>query len=193
MATAVAARKKTRYASSRATYGNVAYDLDYAQTAARPLYGGEEVLQPRPLVRPREQTVARPKIRTREAGRVSPFAVVGFLAVGVFAVLVLMSYIQITVLSDDIAGLKTELTALQSQETKLRVQYEQAFDLASIETRVTSDGTMVKPQSGQILYLDLSEPDSVVLFNDREEPLAGVEGALSGIREVFENVVEYFR
>ena len=52
---------------------------------------------------------------------------------------------------------------------------------------------MVKPQAGQILYLDLSEPDSVVLFNEEETPVQGLNGALQGIKDILGNVVEYFK
>lgn len=192
MASATVARRG-RYNSSKATYGSMAYDLEYAETAGRTIKRKGEVLQPRPLVRPRERAVARPRIRVREAGRASVFAVVGFLAVGMFALLVVMSSVQLTTLSDDIADLKTQLNQLQSQETRLRTEYELAFDLSTIESKVTSDGSMVKPQPGQILYLDLSEPDSVILFHEEETPLKGAQGALAGIREIFENVVEYFK
>lgn len=184
MAGAVAA-KRNRYNSSRATYGSVAYGLDYRQ--------GGAITAPRPLVRPREETVARPRIRVREAGRVSLFAVVGAMAIGVFAVLVLLSGIQLTTISDDIAGLKREITTLQSKEAQLVTQYELAFDLASIEAAVTINGSMAKPQDGQVIYLDLSEPDSVVLAKREETPLKGVEGMLHGVREVFSNVVAYFK
>ncbi len=184
MASAVAV-KRSRYNSARATYGSAAYDLDYGR-------GGVEAV-PRPLVRPRERAAARPKVRVREAGKVSLFAVTGFLAVGVFALLVILSGIQLTTLSDNVAALNKELTALQGEECKLRTQYELAFDLASIQSAVTANGSMVKPQSGQILYLDLSEPDSVVLFRQKEAPLKGVSGAFESAKEVITNVVEYFK
>ncbi|MEG2286292.1 MAG: Rnf-Nqr domain containing protein, partial [Ruthenibacterium sp.] len=45
----------------------------------------------RPLVRPRERVEARPRALVREPGRVSIFGVVGFLAVGVVAVLLLLT------------------------------------------------------------------------------------------------------
>lgn len=181
----VAEVKKNRYNTARATYGSAAYDLDY--------HRGGAITAPRPLVRPRERRAVRPKARVREAGKVSLFAVVGFLAVGVFAVLVLMSAIQLTTLSDEVAALNQQMTTLRSEESKLRTQYELAFDLASIEESVTANGSMVKPQSGQIIYLDLSEPDSVVLFEESETPLKGVEGALQSANEVISNVVEYFK
>ena len=82
---ATAAARKRRYNTPRATYDSVAYDLSYTDTAAQPLRGGEQT-RTRPLVRPRERAAVRPKARVREAGAVSIFAVVGFLAVGVFEI-----------------------------------------------------------------------------------------------------------
>lgn len=181
-----AAVKKNRYNSARATYGSAAYDLDYRR-------GASVQAMPRPLVRPRERTATRTKVRLREAGQVSIFAVVGFLAIGIFSLLVILSGIQLTTLSDDIAVLNKEMTTLQGEENQLRTQYELAFDLTQIEAAMTGAGTMVKPQSGQIIYLDLSEPDSLILFEQKEAPLKGVEGALRSIKEVLSNVVEYFR
>ncbi len=181
-----AAVKKSRYNSARATYGSAAYDLDYRRS-------GSVQAVPRPLVRPRERAAVRTKVRLREAGKVSVFAVAGFLTIGIFALLVIASGIQLTALSDDIAALNQEMTTLQGEESRLRTQYELAFDLASIEAAVTSTGTMVKPQSGQIIYLDLSEPDSLILFEKEETPIKGAQGALRSIKEVLSNVVEYFK
>lgn len=181
-----AAVKKTPYSSARATYGSAAYDLDYRRH-------GSVQTAPRPLVRPRERAAVRTKVRVREAGKVSVFAVAGFLAIGVFAILVIMSGIQLTTLSDDIAALNKEMTTLRGEESRLRTQYELAFDLASIEAAVTSNGSMVKPQSGQIIYLDLSEPDSLIIFKKEETPLKGAQGALRSVKEVISNVVEYFK
>ena len=67
MAAAVA-RRERRYRTGRTAYGPdlTAYDGSAARVLER-----EEVLQPRPQVRPRERAVARPKVRVREAGQVS--------------------------------------------------------------------------------------------------------------------------
>lgn len=181
-----AAVKKNRYNSARATYGSAAYDLDYRR-------GASVQAMPRPLVRPRERAAARTKVRMREAGQISIFAVAGFLAIGIFSLLVILSGIQLTTLSDDIAALNKEMTTLRGEENQLRTQYELAFDLTQIEASMTAAGAMVKPQSGQIIYLDLSEPDSLILFEQKEAPLKGAEGALRSAKEVLSNVVEYFR
>lgn len=168
MATATARRTRDEY-RLRGTYGSLAY----AEPAIQP--GGGEVLQPRPKVRPRERAVVRPKIQVREAGRVSLFAVVGFLAVGVFAALLLMSYVQLTVAADSASSLRNELSALEAEEAKLLAQYELTYDLSSIQAKVTADGSMVKPMNGQIYTLDLMEGDSVVRYDQTAgEPDGGL-------------------
>ena len=182
MATAV---KRKRYYQ----YDTVPFDI-YDGSAARQLQQ-EEVLQPRPLVRPRERAVVRPKVRVREAGAVSPFAVVGFMAVAVFAVLLLFSYVQLAVISDQVVSLRSDLTGLKSEEAKLRAQYELAYDLESIEQTLTASGAMVKPQNGQVIYVDLSEPDSITYYQ-QEEGATGLKGAAESMYSIFSEIVEYF-
>ena len=182
MATAVKRRKYSKYDA-------IPFPM-YDGSAARQLEQ-EEVLRPRPLVRPRERAVVRPKVRVREEGIVSPFAVVGFLAVLVFAVLLLFSYVQLAVISDQVVSLRSDLTGLKTEEAKLRAQYELAYDLESIEQNLTDSGAMVKPQNGQIIYVDLSEPDSVTYFQQEEEA-TGVEGAVESMHSIFTEIVEYF-
>jgi hypothetical protein len=57
---------------------------------------------------------------------------------------------------------------------------------------VIASGAMVKPQSGQIYTIDLSEPDSVVRCEE-DTAVHGVAGAFSAVKEVFLTMVEYFR
>ena len=176
MATAV--KRRSRYTN----YSRVPYDA-YDGSAARQLQR-EEVLRPRPMVRPRE--------RVREAGLVSPFAVVGFLAVGVFAVLLLFSYVQLTTISQQVVELRSEMTALQSEEAKLRTAYELSYDLSSIEETMTASGAMVRPQNGQVVYVDLSEPDTVTFFN-QDEAAAGLDGMFESVKSIASEIVAYFQ
>ena len=180
-----AAGRKTRYQS----YGNVAYDPAYAQPARRPAErGGAEVLRPQPKVRPRQRAAARPKVQVREQGRVSIFAVVGFLAVGVFAALVLMSYVRLTVVSDQVVSLRSELNQLQSEETKLMAQYELAYDLQEIETQMLASGQMTKIQNWQTYTLELSEPDSVEYYQGwdlKEQLMSFAKNLVTAVKEYF--------
>ena len=126
----------------------------------------------------------------REAGQVAPFAVVGFLLVGVFASLLLLSYTQYTMVADQVVSLRQELSALQSENATLSAEYERVFDLSVIEAAVGE--TMVRPSANQIEYIDLSAPDSVELYAE-QSGTPGVLGALKGIGDVISDVVEYFQ
>mgnify|MGYP000985054724 CR=1 FL=1 len=168
MATAV--KRRSRYTN----YSRVPYDA-YDGSAARQL----------------QRAVVRPRVRVREAGLVSPFAVVGFLAVGVFAVLLLFSYVQLTTISQQVVELRSEMTALQSEEAKLRTAYELSYDLSSIEETMTASGAMV-PQTGQVVYVDLSEPDTVTFFN-QDEAAAGLDGMFESVKSIASEIVAYFQ
>ncbi len=171
-------------------YGNVAYAPGYGGAAA-PALPGEEILAPRPKVRPRVEEYTRPQVRVREKEKVSLFAVVGFMAVLVFAILVVTSYMQLTIVNDQTVSLQNQLGDLKQQEAHLLSKYELAYDLKTIQEKMTSTGEMVKPQAGQMIVLDLSEPDSVVRF-EQENPLKGVEGLISGCKDIVAAVMEYF-
>ena len=187
-------KRSNRYGVPAATYGSVASDLNYTGSTARPLErGGAEILRPKPRVRQKERAVTRPVVRVREAGHVSLFAVVGFLAVGVFDALLLTSDVQRTVATDNIAGLKTQLSSLEAEHNKLLAQYELAYDLNSIEAQVTANGSMVKPEAGQIYTLDLSEPDSVVWFDQTKMDEAETPSLWEELSAVLGGIVEYFR
>ena len=51
---------------------------------------------------------------------------------------------------------------------------------------------VVRPTNDQIVYLDLSEPDSVVLYG-QEETSQGPQGLLDGLKELFGDLFAYFQ
>lgn len=162
---AVEQRRTSRYE----VYGNVAYDPVWEGGAvAVPVPERQEVLRPRPNVRPKERTLARPRVQVREAGKVSPFAVVGFFSIAVMAVLLLMCCVRLTILNDESVHLRNQLSDLQAEEADLLAHYELAYDLQAIETELLASGTMVRPTSEQMVVLDLSEPDNVVVYSQNE-------------------------
>ena len=179
---AVAQRRTTRYE----VYGNVAYDPVWEGGAvAAPAPERQEVLRPRPNVRPKERTLARPRVQVREAGKVSPFAVVGFLSIAVMAVMLLMCCVRLTILNDETAHLRNQLSQLQSEEADLLARYELAYDLQAIETELLSSGAMVRPASDQMVVLDLSEPDNVVVY-DQTEP---ADGVVNDVKDFLDNLL----
>lgn len=158
-------------------YRNLSYAYD--GSAVR-VVEGEAYPEPAPHVRPRrrEKEAKRPVVVTRAAGNVSLFAVFGFALVAVLAVFVLMNYITLSNISSEVVDLTGQMTQLKSEEATLLARYELAYDLGAIENAVTSDGSMSRPQPGQIIYVDLTEPDSVVLYDIPEEETPGILAAI---------------
>ncbi len=150
------------------TFGNVAYEAATGETVLDAPRDGA-VSEPLPRLRPREEAQTEARVRTRRAGVVSPFAVIGFLCVAVLAVVLLVNCTQLAVYTDEMTTLRTELTDLQEEEADLLVQYELAYDLKSIKDDMLASGTMVEPDESQKVTLDLSEPDSIVVY-DASEP-----------------------
>lgn len=155
------------------TYGNVAYQPEAERDAAR-APRREPAHRPRPRVQPRERTVTRPSVEVRQQGAVAPFAIIGFFAVAVCALLLVMTSAQLAIVNDESVDLRSTLAELQEEERTLQTQYEMAFDLAAIEAQLTADGSMVKAGTGQIVYLDLSEGDNVVYYEGAERGLSGL-------------------
>ena len=175
---AAAQRRTSRYE----VYGNVAYDPVWEGGAvAAPAPERQEVLRPRPHVRPKERTLARPRVQVREAGKVSPFAVVGFFSVAVMAVLVLMCCVRLTVLNDESVHLRNQLADLQAEEADLLARYELAYDLQAIEAELLASGAMIRPSADQMVVLDLSEPDNVVVYGQSEH----AAGMIDGVKDFF--------
>lgn len=185
----MAARRRT--STTYSTYGSVAYAPVYDGNAVRvPRREEQGELQPAPRPRQQKKNLVRTRVQVREAGQIAPFAVVGFLAVAVFAAMVVMSYANLTVANREVEHLRSELAALQTDNAALVTQYEKIFDLDSFQS--AAGDAMVRPSSDQVVYIDLSEPDAVVVFE-----ASGIEGGLRslkrGLERVMDGIVEYFR
>ena len=128
-------------------------------------------------------------VEVRQAGAVAPFAVVGFIAVAIFAALVLFSHAQSTVLNAEIVELRGQLTTLEAENAKLSAQYEQVFDMAAIQSAV-GEG-MTRPNGSQVVYLDLSEPDTVVVFDKLKD--SRVMDTMKNVGRALGDMIEYFR
>ena len=169
------------------TYGSVAYAPAYDGSAVR-APRREEELQRRPQPKTREHI--RRKQLTRTQGQVAPFAVVGFIAVAVFAALLITSFAQFTALNGEVVSLQNQLTTLQTENATLSAQYEKVFDMETIQAAVGE--SMVRPTSDQVEYIDLSEPDTVVVYGEQEAS-GGIVGALKAAGTVLGEMIEYFR
>lgn len=182
-------RTTTRYS----TYGSVAYAPAYEGNTARVPRREEELRRvPAPSPKRREEVRRheRARVEVRQAGQIAPFAVVGFLAVAIFAVMMVTSYAQLTVANDEMVTLRRELSDLRSENVTLSAQYEKVFDLDTIQAAVGD--TMVRPTNDQVVYIDLSAPDAVTVYETRGVD-TGVQDLMNGVRNVLDGIIEYFR
>ena len=182
------AAKDLRYNHRNAVYGSLAYDLDRELRERELGHAGEAPLQREvALERPKVRSVSKVQVRQRQ--HLSAFSVVGFAAVAALAVLVLMSYIQLTALSSETVALKKQLSALETENVTLTAQYERMFDRNSVKEAAEAAG-MSKPSSSQIYYIDLSDGDSAVVYQ-KEDPSV-LDKLLASLNHGIYAVVEYF-
>lgn len=173
-----------------ATYGSLAYDLD---ALAREKQLDEAGKLPQKKVRPAQpevQPVQRRQSAARAAVRPSPVLLLGTVLVVGMVIALMLCYVKLTGISDNVSSIKREISALEEEHVALLTAYERTFDLATVKAAAEAAG-MSKPSSGQIQYIDLSGADSVEVY------AAGGSAALNGFTEKAESlwayVLEYFR
>lgn len=173
-----------------ATYGSMAYDLD---ALAREKQLDEAGKLPQKKVRPAQpevQPVQRRQSAARAAVRPSPVLLLGTVLVVGMVIALMLCYVKLTGISDNVSSIKREISALEEEHVALLTAYERTFDLATVKAAAEAAG-MSKPSSGQIQYIDLSGADSVEVY------AAGGAAALNGFTEKAESlwayVLEYFR
>lgn len=175
-----------RYHGRQAVNGSLAYDLDYA---AREREARRAGAAPKVQKEPRTKAYAAPRVLLRARQYVSPLAVLGVAAIIGLALLVLQSYMRLTLLSTETVELQQRLEELETENANLTAQYHQMFDMASVKEAAEAAG-MAKPSSTQMGHLDLSAGDSAVSYRQKESgPLGRVLSSLHG--GVYA-VVEYF-
>ena len=167
-------------------YGSLAYDLDTLARERQLEEAGEMPERsgaPQPKAQPRRHPQAQAKTRP------SPLLVGGIVLVCALVMVLLLGYVQLTVVSNHVVTIKDQLTTLQEEHVSLVTEYEKTFDLATIKAAAEEAG-MSKPTSGQVQYIDLSGSDTAVVYGD--EP-GVVEKAISSIKGGAQFIWEYFR
>ena len=182
------AAKEVRYQPGSVVYDNLARSLDY-QVLEHDLRHAGEMPRQRETVKEQPKVRSAAKVQVRERQQVSLVTVAGFAAVIVMAVMVLMSYIQLTAISSDVVALQNELAALETAHVTLMAQHEQMFDLDTVKEAAEAAG-MTKPGSSQIFYIDLSDGDSAVVYQ-QEDP-GFLSTVMTSLHHGFYTVVEYF-
>ena len=185
-----ATARELHYRKIGYTDGSLAHDLDWAVRERELRHAGEAPRRhEREAVREEPKVQAAPKVRVRERQYVSAFSVLGFFAVVGMAIMILMSCIQLTLLSAETVTLKNQLSALETENKTLTAQYEQMFDLDTVRQAAEAAG-MAPPSASQICYLDLSGGNSAVVY--KKEDTGFLSCAMASLNHGVYAVVEYF-
>ena len=178
------------YNKRSAVYGSLAYDLDALARERQLDDAGKLPQRPRPQAQQEAQPVRRQKAAARASVQLSPAVLIGTVIVTAMVVALMLCYVKLTGISDNVSSIKREISALEEQHIALLTEYERTFDLAAVKAAAEAAG-MSKPSSGQIQYIDLSGADSVEVY------AAGGAAALNGftarVEDIWAYILEYFR
>ena len=180
---------------ARNTFGDLAYDLDYAEREYRLRHAGEEEPQReefiRPASRPQQEPERKAAARPRRAPLLSPaFALCSVAILGVLFMTIL-GYVALNDVSREIVSLQKQVESLSQENVDLTTRHELTFDLATIKQQAEASG-MSKPSDSQTYYMDLAGKDSAVIYETAESSTL-LKRAGSAIRAVVTAAVEYLR
>ena len=173
--------------------GNLAYDPAYEerQRRLRREQEYEREHQREEFMRPPQRKVqkkAAPVRRQRE--KVSLGALCGFAALAAMVALMILCRAQLTEISSQVVSVQKEIAALEDEHVALLTRSEKTFDLTTIKEAAAAAG-MAKPSASQVYYIDLSEADSVVVYQQKSQNV--LARALTSLGNGVCAVVEYFK
>ena len=162
---------------------------NYGYGAAAPEYAPdipkrreEELPEAAPTARPRENARAQ----AAQGYSISLFSVFGAALVMVMLVLVVLAHMSFDTTLDENLKLEKRLAALSQQETKLKIEFESAFDLNQIERYAINELGMVKPAADQINVVDSIPMDrAVVIVQEKDDGIRGFGAFISSLLENF--------
>lgn len=166
--------------------GNAAYDLR-SNAAEEYLYSAPVDLPHAP--RTTEAVVPESVPTPKQA--IAPLAVLGFAIAAVLIIVSLVARVQLSQASAEVSTLEDQYAELQEQQTRLRIDYESAFNLTEIEDYAIHELGMQKPRSDQLYYISSSDAadTAVVLDQSAAEPLSLADR----LGDFFSSILEYFR
>ncbi len=138
-----------------------------------------------PIERPIEVTSKQSKKRQTAA---VPYVKYVLIFACVFAVLltIVSSTMKVTELTSQNDQLRSEITALQSEENALNAKKEQIYNLSYVEDYAKSVLGMVKLDKSEINYVEITNEERMVISQTNTEP-----SIVSGIARSFNAVLEY--
>lgn len=136
-----------------------------------------------PIEEPKKvKTVVRKKKAKKQ--QVRPLAVVKWVFVSLFVMVslgsIIVGNIKIAQLNDETAKMEKMLDTAKSEQVSLNSKLENRMSISKVEDYVSKNLGLVKTQSYQIQYVQLTNEDKVEVLGNS----GGVEG-------IFQNVINY--
>lgn len=128
--------------------------------------------------------------RAKEAQAVSAFAVVGYVVAAVVLVFMLLSYVRLTEVSTEITNLKKEIALLETEQTKLSVEYETTFNVNRVAEYATGTLGMTKLTDRNTYVLKMEHDNKAEVLNADDSEGFGI---IRAAREFVSELAEYFR
>lgn len=163
-----------RYASRSAVSGSNAYDFSrIREYASEPERIPEKKPAQRPPVKAEPRTVQKPVAKTAQRVQksygVSLFAITGFVVVAVMMVFVLLAHVRYNEVTSEAVRLQAKLDELSDQERKLKIAYENVFDVYAVEQYATNVLGMSKPSEEQVSAIQSVVYDKAVVVSAENE------------------------
>lgn len=164
------------------TMGTSAYDLDrfsaLPEIAETPRRAEREV----EALRPRESTRQRVRTQKRAARQsVSGFAIMGGAVVCIMLLLVVLSHMQLAMISSEMSRLDRQASNLRAEASELRTAHEIAFSQEVVETFARGELGMVDATPGQIVIVGSSRHDVAEVLHVPEARETGLFTHLLGL------------
>ena len=189
---------EVKYADRAIVYGSLAYDFEYlsrnvfkdADTAGEEFEAEYELpAKTGTAARARSAVKAGSDALAIPIGEIALTAVIGYLIAGLLLVMVLMSYIQFTIISDQSVSIAAQITQLKEEHARLIVDFERAVNLNEVERYAIQELGMIAPTSDQFNYFDLSGTDTAIILKDGKGSDSAADGFFKGI---VNGLAEYF-
>jgi len=170
----------------KATYGNVAYDFERVRRGYEVEIPAETVKEPAKVKKAAVKKVYKTAQRTRS---ISVFSVVGFLAIAVLVVLILLANVQLTEISSNATQARESIAALEQEQAQLLVEYETTFNLNEIRNYAIDKLGMVEAVDGEMVTVGGVSADKAIVLGEASN---GGDNVFSGIKTFLTSIREYF-
>ena len=122
------------YNKRSAVYGSLAYDLDALARERQLDDAGKLPQRPRPQMQQEAQPVRRQKTAARAAVQLSPAVLIGTVIVTAMVVALMLCYVKLTGISDNVSTIKRQISALEDEYIALLTEYEAKLGFAAQHT-----------------------------------------------------------